>query len=288
MKTTWIIVALLTTVLLLPLGGTCAAAGVDAVLQWAPVVYQQDRHDNPVALENVFTTVNFDEDWRTNNNSANLPFYPPVMAVYYSVVESDDHYFLGYYFYYPRHLGSDQHENDLAGILLAVRKTADGTDRPDLLVAFSHNQWHKWEGSQIALTGGRPNVVLSAGSHEITVLETSGHTSLSEALFPLPDLISAQSPGRLNPKRAYSGYRLVDFDDLWSRRKDIGKGHTFSRWGYFDGFYYLNVPAPWIWEYRGNNWLAQPAELVQALQGAPPRPVHYLDNPYLAAKHPEN
>lgn len=283
MKTTWIITTLLVG-LLLPPGGACRAAGLDAVLQWAPVVYQQDKRDNPVAQENIFTTVNFDNDWRTDNNSGDLPFYPPAAAAYYSVVESDAHYFIGYYFYYPRHLGSDQHENDMGGILLAVRKAADGPDRLDLLLSFSNNQWRKWEGPRVVLTAGRPTVVVSSGTHEITALEGSGRAPSSESLFPLPELASTQSPGRRNIKKAYSGYLLVDLDDIWSRRKDIGKRHTFSRWGYFDGYYYLNTPAPWVWEYRGQNWLSQPAELVQSFQGSPPKPVNYLDNPYLAAK----
>lgn len=251
-----------------------AFAATDATIwQWAPVIYQQDVREDPMARENIFTLLNYDHDWRLNNNAGNLPFYPPELAVYYSVVETSTHYFLGYYFYYPRHIGNPSHDHDISGILTVIRKDGSSQGILELLLSYHHNQWRKWEPSRVQLMKGHPVFMITSGTHEIGQANATVLQAGSIQPRPLGDT-SVSSLG------IQSGYRLVSMQELWQHRNDIGQGHTFNRWGFFDSYYYLGVSAPWMWEYRGTNWLSRPAELVQAFMGSKPQPVTYSDNPY--------
>ena len=80
------------------------------------------------------TAVNYDGDWSCLNNWENLRAGDLGAVVYYSVQETDTHYYVGYYFYHPRddaEIYLDRHENDLEGIMLAVPKSAEGYLKPE-------------------------------------------------------------------------------------------------------------------------------------------------------------
>lgn len=252
-----------------PLPATATPAG-DTASRWAPVICQQARGDGLAELQNIFTRANYDLDWRFNNNWYNLLFYPLDRAMYYSVVESDDHYFIGYYQYYPRHAG-EQHEHDLTGVLAAVRKTPDGAGQLDMLVTYSNQRWQKWTGSRVRLEAGHPVLNICAASHEITAAGRSRRALPATALYAAP----AGTQG---------GYQLVPLTQLWEQRQDIGPGRVFARWGYFDSFNAIKVTAPWLWEYHRLNWLAKPGELMQYLRGKPVKACKYLSNPYQTGK----
>ncbi|BBB91972.1 MAG TPA: hypothetical protein PKA28_06155 [Methylomusa anaerophila] len=253
---------------------TPAAGNADLIWQWAPVIYQQDDHQNPIARENVFTVVNFDRDWRTNNNWINLPYYSPNAAVYYSLVESDTHYFIGYYLYYPRHAGGTNHEHDMIGAMAVVQKKADKSGQLELLLTYSNNEWLKLGGSQVKVENGHPILTVRAGTHGISNRQAPG-TGGTYPLLP---------NGARSDTTARGNYQLVDLQELWQNRNDIGQNRTFSRWGYFDSNSYLNTGAPWAWQYRGINWLAKPAELAQLIQGVQNKPGTYLTNPYSSVR----
>ncbi|WP_371366989.1 hypothetical protein [Sporomusa rhizae] len=228
--------------------------------QWAPVIRKMDNKDSLTAQTNMFTAVDYDHDWRLNNNWYNLMFYPPKPAVYYSVVESDTHYFLGYYQYYPRHMGRSQHEHDLTGVLLAVGKTPDGAGRLEMLLTYSNHNWQKQNGAKVRLEGGRPVLKISAGTHEIAVVGKRK---------------------RFLPGEAHIGYSLIPLTQLWEQRREIGQGRVFAGWGYFDSYNAVKVTAPWLWDYHHINWLTNPGELFQYLSGTPIRECNYLINPYI-------
>ncbi len=264
-----IIVVFLLGVLVTPVqAGT--ASDADMALWWAPVIYQQDDGRNPIARENTFTTVNYDHDWRADNNWENLPYYPPVPAVYYSLVESDTHYFIGYYLYYPRHTGATKHENDMSGVMVVVQKSNDKYGQLEMLLVYGNNNCAKISYSHVWRENSyHPILVVSAGTHEITNERAPGPGG-AYPLFPTSGQTAA----------AHGGYRLVDLQELWQHRNDIGQNRTFNRWGYFDSGEYINVAAPWVWEYRKTNWLAKPAEMLQRIYGGANQPVKYLNNPY--------
>jgi len=95
---------------------------------WAPVI-SHDSHD--IDADNVraeyITRFNYDGDWCGCNNWNNLDNYPLKAYVYYWVVETKTHYFIGYAVFHPRDWTDewfkDQHENDMEGILLVIKKS---------------------------------------------------------------------------------------------------------------------------------------------------------------------
>jgi hypothetical protein len=273
--------ALMTALFLLVLLITPVQAGATSetavILRWAPVIHQQDNDQNPLSRENIFTVANFDLDWRMNNNWGNLPYYPPGAAVYYSLVESDTHYFIGYYLYYPRHIGKVQHEHDMAGVLAVVQK---GSEQLELLLTYNHNEFLKWNGSHVRLEAGHPSLVVSAGTHEISLVKTYEAAPGPGGIFPLPPEKQVPATGGQTGTASSAVYRLVDLKELWQRCNDIGQSRTFSRWGYFDSYYYFDAAVPWMWEYNRINWLAKPAELVRRIHGNDRQPITYLKNPY--------
>lgn len=247
-----------------------AVSDADVIWWWAPVIYQRDDgRGDPMARENIFTTVNYDLDWRGNNNWENLPYYPPSPAVYYSLVESDTHYFLGYYLYYPRHTGGNRHEHDMTGVMAVVQKNDDKYGKLELLLIYNNDDWTKVGGGHTRRDNGHPILVVSAGAHEIANERAPGPAGA----YPQP-LTSSQSA-----MAVHGGYKLVDLQEFWQHRDDTGQNRTFNRWGYFDSDTYINAAAPWAWDYRRTNWLAKPAEMLQRIHG-PKRPVKYLNNPY--------
>jgi hypothetical protein len=137
--------------------------------RYAPILYQrtagtaeQRRFDYP-------TVFDFDGDWIGNNNWENAadPKLKVWSYVYYSVIESDDYYFLHYAFYHPRDWSTVQdrydgvldqlqvkykdmvgdsmrkeaefnHENDLEGVLIIVEKHASGGPQPVAIETIAH------------------------------------------------------------------------------------------------------------------------------------------------------
>ncbi len=268
---------LLTFILLFTALPAAAAAPAELASQWSPVIRGDATGDGLTAQQNIFTLVNYDCDWRLNNNWYNLLFFPLERAMYYSVVESDTHYFIGYYQYYPRHTGGSGREHDLTGVLLAIDKTAAGSDQLAMLLTYSNNKWRHWPGSRVRLEGGHPVLNIRAGSHAITAAGGSSRV-WPASFYELP--AAGQAFNKTLPGRAHGSYRLVPLAALWERRQDIGQGRVFASWGVFDSYNEVQVTVPWVWEYRRLNWLKQPGELVQYFRGQPVQACNYLSNPY--------
>jgi hypothetical protein len=246
------------------------AVPMDVVLRWAPIIEQQNYSTIPVDRVNVFTRVNFDQDWRTNNNSLSIPFVNAVdPAVYYSLVESTTHYFVGYYLYYPRYEGNQEHENDMTGVLIALRKPGLRAENADMILSYSNGKWKRWEDSNTLSSNKSFMISIKSGFHEI---ETSGTS-------PKPDAVLVYPHGdNLQQERHY--YCLANLAELWQRRDDIGPGQVFSRWGYFDGYYYKNTAAPWVWTHNRIQWLSNPGELMQDILHLKKTAVIYQNNEY--------
>ncbi len=142
----------------------------DIAERFAPVLYhrmagsaEEHRFDYP-------TNFDFDGDWVGNNNWANGgdTKFKLWSYVYYSVIESDDHYFIHYALYHPRDWSVVQstydtvldkvqnkvgdifgtatrkeaefnHENDLEGALVIVDKWAEGGPQPIAMETVAHN-----------------------------------------------------------------------------------------------------------------------------------------------------
>lgn len=109
----------------------------------APVHYQDT--DSSASSSDFLTRWDYDGDTRPNNNWENLATADFEAVAYYSVVETETHWYIVYSFYHPRDwldgAGSSEHENDLEGFLSVVRK--DGTPYGSLqgLITVFHNEF---------------------------------------------------------------------------------------------------------------------------------------------------
>lgn len=174
--------------------------------QFAPIFYQAIGE---VPRADYITNFDFDGDWKGNNNWKNLDnlSFPLKAYVYYSVLETSNHYFIHYAVFHPRDykgslaasealntgikialekLGRDptggladdvalSHENDLEGCLVVVAK--NGTDLKDATVQFvetmAHNRYLKYRPGG-SLNGVGESLELE-GQHPILYIEPKGH-----------------------------------------------------------------------------------------------------------------
>ena len=227
--------------------------------QWKPLIYQQNRLEKQDIKLNVSVPVDYDHDWRTNNNWYNFLFFPLQEAMYYSVVESETHYYIGYYQYYPRYTAGREQEHDFTGILLSVLKNAAEANPLEAVISYSNHHWEYRKGNSLCLKNNHPLVKIASSSHEIDFIGKSN---------------------RNFQEKTHNDYALVPLLDLWDRRQDIGPGRLFSQWGYFDSLNVRTVAAPWLWNYRTYNWLSKPEELFKHIQGNSIFKVPYIANPY--------
>lgn len=252
----------------------------DLAALWAPTVDQffntaGNSSQANRAQEDTFTLFNYDFDWRANNNWSNLNYYklkPP--SVYYSVVEGDKHYYLGYYFYYPRHLGAKPHGNDFAGLAIAVEKTpANGQGLLTGILLYDDRGWREVSISALRTANSPLRMTSSAGEHAI---------ALREEVSPLPANVLTCKPLKQSNNAAAEGhdYQLVSLEELWQHHSEIQAGAAYGT---------LDIKAdtgsdlkdlPWKWQYRGIYWLPDPAGVFRLISGNKDLTGTYLYNPY--------
>lgn len=179
---------------------------LEVAVHFAPVFHQalgsSPRFD-------YLTRFDFDRDWRGDNNWANAadPQFPLEAFVYFSVIESERHYFIHYAVFHPRdYKGGEQygallseiiragvllggeydptgrateavlaHENDVEGALVVAEKSSDLTladSRVVLVETLAHNTFLDYApaGSQTSL----PAVDLQ-GTRPVLFIEPMGH-----------------------------------------------------------------------------------------------------------------
>ncbi len=142
----------------------------DIAIRFAPVWHQRMAGGDAEHRFDLCTVFDFDGDWIGNNNWTHAadPKYKIWAFVYYSVIETEDHYYLHYACYHPRdwsaapgtsggvlgaiqqeyeqivnkgapsEAGTDQ-ENDLAGVLLIVDKWGDSGPAVAAAEIFAHD-----------------------------------------------------------------------------------------------------------------------------------------------------
>jgi hypothetical protein len=182
----------------------------DIAERFAPVLYhrmagtaEEHRFDYP-------TNFDFDGDWTGNNNWANGgdSKYKLWSYVYYSVIESEDHYFIHYALYHPRDWSVVQssydsildklqdkykdiiggaarkeaefnHENDLEGALVIVDKWAQGGPQPVAMETVAHNHLLRSLSAAAAdlniTSGERGQQLKLEDGHPILYVESQKH-----------------------------------------------------------------------------------------------------------------
>ncbi len=277
---------------------------------YAPVIHQGAASD-----ADFITAVDFDGDWIGHNNWEHQPEGDLRAFVYYSVIETDTHWYLFYALFHPRDYTAEPcaksegcHENDMESLEVVVRKDGTRFGRPEALFTLAHNHiyLYAFEGSGVKRGGlkvkGR---VRAEEDHPIVWVETFGHGIYGkpQALAPGKVIYRVGDTGE-RPKNIHDDqvpYALVPiYDTLWARREDLGTGKLFDKpFDYrgvmlptaFDGDDWGEDKANPPWGYnqetdhtalRRGDFFLDPAKAYVAF-AHPPEPIsqNYLFNPFL-------
>ncbi|MBC6447676.1 hypothetical protein [Actinokineospora xionganensis] len=267
---------LVTTASLLVVTAPTAAAVTDLELatRWAPIHYQDTDSSDYDA--DYLSKIDFDLEWDTLNNWEHQDDVLSRLTgtVYYSVVETSTHWFLGYGFYHPRDwedfsdpFGIYTHENDMEGVVLTVRRDGSYYGKFEAMVTVAHTDFYSYVPAGSTFTSGRENVdgtvpmrTYNGVAHPTTRQEAKGHGvyAWNGAEFPGGDGVvyypsgAAEVPSSGNDR--FVGYQLVNVfaaDGLWARRANTA---TFAGYGTFRGDNGKDnaANAPWGWD-DGND-----------------------------------
>ena len=209
--------------------------------RYAPVIYQESRS----AVLDFITRFDYDGDWRGDNNWRNAYLYDLPGYVYYSVIESTQHYFITYAFYHARDYTArpyegfapkTEHENDMEGLTLTIEKDGTSFGRPILLQTLAHDVFYKYNNRSVrrvsngalkldgsfTLVDGRPAVYVEPEGHGVK----AASTGIVRNSDDFPGLIyrytgTASVPQSQHDHRAT--YDLLSIEDtLWAHRFDVG------------------------------------------------------------------
>lgn len=249
--------------LLLGFSSAGAATREELAFHYAPVHYQDTASAD--YRSDYITAFDYDYDMNATNNWDNRGDAQWPATVYYSVVESCSHYFITYAFYHPRDWSNivfdQEHENDLEGALMMVRKNGSDYGALEGMITVFHNDFYSYTPAGSPLTNGNENIdgTLSFESHNgvnrvKTVQETRGHglkawpyasdfdgSSDQDGIIYYPTEGAAEYPDSGNDR--YVAYRLVDINaqgGLWPAALQeaslgTGQGQTYHTWGTFRG-----------------------------------------------------
>jgi hypothetical protein len=248
--------------LLAGVSGAHAATHAELAFQHAPAHYQDtDSSDYP---SEFLTAFDYDSDRISSNNWDNRGDARFPATVYYSVVESCTHYFITYAFYHPRDWSDvvfdQEHENDLEGALVAVRKDGSAFGTLEAMITVFHTDFFSYTRPGSTVAGGNESLdgTLSFESHGgvdrvKTAQEAKGHglkawpqignftgASNQDGIIYYPTLGTPESPSSGNDSSV--AYRLLDIhsaNGMWAAAlNDINLGAqapTFSSFGTFRG-----------------------------------------------------
>ncbi|GAA5022638.1 hypothetical protein GCM10011506_00510 [Marivirga lumbricoides] len=282
--------------------------------RWAPI-HHQDVDATGTYSEggksDYITAINYDGDWNAENNWNNVPNSTLSAHCYYSVVETNTHWFLTYAFFHPRDWTDifflyylDQHENDLEGIVLAVRKDGSQYGKLEGAVTVSHSDFFSYTPAGSPFTNGQETIDgtlqltnYDGQLHPVTAQEAKGHGLKAwpqyqingDGVIYYPSANGTAEVPADNYDNSVS-YKLVDIFEnggLWSQRNNTSL--FFNSGGGFKGndFKSGGANAPWAWN-DGNDGDVQvgeiatdPAKLFDIyFEGTGNFSRTYINNPY--------
>ena len=266
------------------------------------------------------TAVNYDGDWSCLNNWENLRTGDLGAVVYYSVQETDTHYYVGYYFYHPRddaEIWLDMHENDLEGVMLCVPRSAEGYAAPEMLYTQGHGNVYFYFAN-----GRNPEDMLAGSNHggDMVFALQNGmahrphiYICPNGTLYNQGHSVEANrnhstywSVGNSGVRYVYGGaaetprfwngafednicsYDLRPLDDLWALRNGPYDGSgVFGSYGAFDSDNWGEDKAnpPWAWRNKtaygfGGSFLSDPVWTFNRAIAGVNLSANYVDNAY--------
>jgi len=209
----------------------------DLAQHYAPVIHQGVASD-----QDFITAVDFDGDWIGNNNWENQPNGDLSAYVYYSVVETESHWFLFYSLFHPRDYTGDPcedtggcHENDMESVQVIVAKDGTGLGHLQAVQTLAHRNIYLYAidpsvGQNALKVSGSVDL---EGSHPVVYVETFGHGIYAHRQILVPYRVTyrvgeqAEVPDGLKDEDV--SYQLVPiYDTLWAHRDEIGPGRAFD------------------------------------------------------------
>jgi hypothetical protein len=270
-------IAVAASALCAPLAQAEDARDHEIAARFAPVIYQETG-SRPKA--DAITSFDFDGDWNAYNNWENLKHFPTPAYVYYSMIESETHYFITYGLFHPQDytricLPFVCHENDMEGAHLTVQKTDDGAGRVVFVETKAHGGMPKTKAP--FLVDGRVALRVEKQGHGVYPMSAREHTEFQRKSNVLEYVFTGQPDDPNSARAGRFGYELTSmFDTLWARRTEIGRNKAYrgeyeyggtrfdlgkiaSRFG--GAKWAGSVSPPWAWNGRGakSDWFFDPA-----------------------------
>lgn len=129
--------------------------------RWAPFLV----HDTASKWNaDMIGRIDFDGDWRSNNNWDNLPANGIAPWLYYDVLETPTHWFLHYHTFHPRDWNNsffgtcgpdpDCHENDTENLLIMVQKDGSTFGRFRMMQTMAHGNFYQYALANDGVSNG--------------------------------------------------------------------------------------------------------------------------------------
>lgn len=300
MYNTKLAILLVVPVIFIPISSVHAVSYYELAKHYAPVIVQSLEETK---FGDYITRINYDGDYRGNNNWNNLGYKENdewkkerslPAYVYYSVIETETHYFICYALFHPadhyqRSSVYDPHENDLEGIIMCVHKDGNEYGSLRLVSLQAHYGFKEYKAPQADGIEDDEDEVhgdiriaddVSPGVHPKVWVEAGGH-GIKARYEELPHVKyyptgTAQNPdnvGDIDEESRTVGYDLLSIHaEMWEHRKNpvnklFDKPGLYVRHGFiiysinkkFDGNDHGTdeAYAPWHWDdsYDGGDWI---------------------------------
>jgi hypothetical protein len=157
---------------------------LDQVAQrYAPVLYQRIKR----APHDYIRKVDFDGDFDAANNWQNSNSGGQKAYIYWDVKETKTHYYITYSWFYARRESGgisflrfiNQHENDMAGVVVMVRKNASPLNDIEMVMSSNGHSFHAYSASK--------KTRWKAGAGEQTLLWNGAVKFVDEVDHPMFD-----------------------------------------------------------------------------------------------------
>lgn len=247
------------------------------LLHWAPVHYHDVNKNRWSGRGDFLTAFNYDHDWSPDNNWDNLNAagVDLTASAYGKVAESTSHWFLFFAFYHPRDwvdsavsVHFEEHENDVEGVVLFVRKDGSTFGTLEGMMTDHHGDisYYNAASNVTPVSGSAMQVeVLPGESHARprTYQEAEGHGIWScgsggakcdkrdeDGIKYVPGTTGGV-PGAVGVWTPVS-YAIRDMDEMWTKRLPgtSGIAHDGQPWS-ASAIY--KTPGPRAYTLRGGK-----------------------------------
>lgn len=257
----------------------------DIVVHYSPVIYQGLSWK---VKADYITNFDYDKNIIARDNWENLYKYPLKAYVYYSVVETLSHLFIGYFLYYPQSYGTffdnnlESYENNMNGIMLIIEKNENNEyGNLILMETFYKGKFLHYTRSPKVRPGSEsidgeilfqyedhPAIFVEPRNHGIFVpsseLFVQKYKTINQYLADRKGVIywykgEAEEPQ--NGNEHFVGYELLPLlETLWPLRNQIGNDYPFDKpftflngctyGGRFNGDNFIQDRGtpPWAWD----------------------------------------